>query len=106
MLSALGRALPVPIPVVGDDPANEQPTQDEAGDIGERVPANGQRPPLHENGIDRWKRQNECWHRMHGDALGPNRRQVGALNHALELIDWPEDRTDTAPRVGRRIIWE
>ena len=77
MLSALGRGRAVPVAVVGDDPANQQPAKDQAGDIGERVPANGQRTPLHKNGIDRWKGQNECWHRGHADALGPIRRQVG-----------------------------
>ena len=59
-----------PISVVGDDPANERPTEDEAGDIGERVPADGERTPLHDDGIDRWKGQNKCWHRPHADALG------------------------------------
>ncbi len=75
---------PIPIPLVGHDPANEQPTQDKAGDIGERVPADRQRTPLHEHRIDRWKRQNKCWHRGHADALGPARRQVGALDRELE----------------------
>src|ERR1700733_3079917 len=49
------------------------------------------------------KRQNECWHRKHADALGPVRRQVGALDRVLELSDWPPDRRGRVRSLGKNV---
>ncbi len=75
MLSGLGRGAPPHSAVVGDDAADQRPAGDQPGDIGERVPANRQRAPLKQNGIDRGKWQDERGHKPAGDATGPLSRQ-------------------------------
>ncbi len=65
----------VPVAVVRHHAADQEPAENEARDIGERIPADGQRPPLHENGIDRRKGQDKRRHRRAPDATGAAWRQ-------------------------------
>ena len=75
-----------PIAFVGHDPADERPAEHQARDIGERVPADGQRPPLHENGIDRRKGQDKRRHRRAPDATGLEPRQ-GRHGRFIRLLE-------------------
>ncbi len=114
MLSALGRLRAGPVPVVRDDAANEEPAEDETRDIGERIPPDGQRPPLDENRIDGRKRQDEHRHRRGPDALASRRRQDRAgwrssrsslpsaeLVAREPLIDWLGGLGDRPQRFGK-----
>ena len=101
MLSALGRSAPRPVAVVRDDPADQQPAEDQPRDIGERVPADGQRPPLHEDGIDRREWQDEGRHRRGPDALASGPRQDRAGDHRSQASPLRERRACGA-RAGRR----
>ena len=65
----------IPIRVVRDDAADDEPAEDQTRDIGERVPADGQGPPLHQDGIDGRKRQDERRHTRAPDAPGSWRGQ-------------------------------
>ena len=48
--------------VAADDPADQRPPRDQPADIGERVPANRQRTPFDENGVNRGKGQYKKGH--------------------------------------------
>ena len=64
MLSAVGRGRAVPVALVGDDAADQRPAGDEPADIGERIPANRQRPEVQQHRVNRWERQEKHGHRL------------------------------------------
>ena len=107
VVDALGAGpfRPSPVAIARDDAADEEPAKDEPSDIGERISSDGQRPPLHENGIDRRKGQNKSRHRRDRDAPGPARRQDSAAEspQLTRVTEFAALRLSAcAPRGGRK----
>ena len=71
-------------------PANQQPSENKPGDIGERIPADGQRPPLHEDRIDCRERAGRGSASARPDALASGSRQGRAaqswVRHRLDSV--------------------
>ena len=66
MLAGLGRARPPPRRIGDEDAPDQRPAENEARDIGQRIPANGERTQLNKDRIDRGKGQGK---ERHGSAV-------------------------------------
>ena len=70
-----GPGAAAPVAIVGDDSADQSPAGNQPDDIGERVPAYGERPEMHEHRVDHGIWQQENGHRRRPDAMREKRGQ-------------------------------